>query len=135
MTVTLSPLKHYPSNTLHFPPEFMSATLCLSGKAFNNTQAIRNAASNVISAIIFGKRFEYKDPVFQAMVKRVHESIHLTGSASILVKEHFTSWILHEQFTQKSNSLIVLTPMQNCGTFLGPLAALSLTTEENRVLL
>ncbi|XP_030262941.1 cytochrome P450 2K1-like [Sparus aurata] len=59
------------------------------GKAFNNTQAIRNAASNVISAIIFGKRFEYKDPVFQAMVKRVHESIHLTGSASILAYNLF----------------------------------------------
>ena len=101
MTVTLSPLKQYPSNTLHFPPEPMSVTLCLSGKAFNNSQAIRNAASNVVSAIIFGKRFEYKDPVFQAMVKRVHETIHLIGSAYILVKEHFTLWILHEKFTQK----------------------------------
>ncbi|KAM8724740.1 cytochrome P450 2K1-like isoform 4-T4 [Acanthopagrus schlegelii] len=54
------------------------------GKAFNNSQAISNAASNIISAIVFGKRFEYEDPVFQAMVKRAHETIHLTGSASIL---------------------------------------------------
>lgn len=58
----------------------------LSGKAFNNTQTIHYAASNIISAIMFGKRFEYKDPVFQAMVARDHESIRLTGSASILVQ-------------------------------------------------
>ncbi|XP_036946045.1 cytochrome P450 2K1-like isoform X1 [Acanthopagrus latus] len=63
--------------------------LCLSGKAFNNSQAISNAASNIISAIVFGKRFEYEDPVFQAMVKRAHETIHLTGSASILVYNLF----------------------------------------------
>ncbi|XP_036946046.1 cytochrome P450 2K1-like isoform X2 [Acanthopagrus latus] len=59
------------------------------GKAFNNSQAISNAASNIISAIVFGKRFEYEDPVFQAMVKRAHETIHLTGSASILVYNLF----------------------------------------------
>ncbi|XP_044208895.1 cytochrome P450 2K1-like [Thunnus albacares] len=57
------------------------------GKAFNNTQTINYAASNIISAIMFGRRFEYKDPVFQAMVERDHESIRLTGSASILVSE------------------------------------------------
>ncbi|CAK6963004.1 cytochrome P450 2K1-like isoform X1 [Scomber scombrus] len=59
------------------------------GKAFNNTQTIHYAASNIISALMFGKRFEYKDPVFQAMVERDHESIHLTGSASIQIYNVF----------------------------------------------
>lgn len=45
------------------------------------------AASNIISAIMFGKRFEYGDPVFQGMVERDHESIRLTGSASMLVRQ------------------------------------------------
>ncbi|XP_041859001.1 cytochrome P450 2K1-like [Melanotaenia boesemani] len=59
------------------------------GKPFNNTQAINYAASNVISALMFGKRFEYKDPVFQAMVERDNETIHLTGSVSILIYNFF----------------------------------------------
>ncbi|XP_031168506.1 cytochrome P450 2K1-like [Sander lucioperca] len=59
------------------------------GKAFNNAQTVNNATSNIISAIMFGKRFEYKDPVFRAMVKRDNETIHLTGSASILMYNMF----------------------------------------------
>ncbi|XP_073349828.1 cytochrome P450 2K1-like [Pagrus major] len=59
------------------------------GKAFNNTQTISYASSNIISAIMFGKRFEYKDTVFQAMVERDHETIRLTGSASILLYNMF----------------------------------------------
>ncbi|TNN68840.1 Cytochrome P450 2K1 [Liparis tanakae] len=55
------------------------------GKPFNNSLPINYATSNVISAILFGKRFEYKDPVFQAMVGRDHETIRLIGTASILV--------------------------------------------------
>ncbi|XP_039682179.1 cytochrome P450 2K1-like [Perca fluviatilis] len=59
------------------------------GKAFNAAQTVNNATSNIISAIMFGKRFEYKDPVFQAMVERDNETIHLTGSASILMYNMF----------------------------------------------
>ncbi|XP_038556820.1 cytochrome P450 2K1-like isoform X1 [Micropterus salmoides] len=59
------------------------------GKAFDNTQAICYAASNIMSAIMFGKRFEYKDPVFQAMVEKDHETIRLTGSAPILIYNLF----------------------------------------------
>ncbi|KAA8585120.1 cytochrome P450 2K1 [Etheostoma spectabile] len=61
----------------------------LKGKAFNNARTINNATSNIISAIMFGKRFEYKDPVFQAMVERDNQTIHLTGSAPILMYNMF----------------------------------------------
>ncbi|XP_029014805.2 cytochrome P450 2K1-like [Betta splendens] len=54
------------------------------GKAFNNSRVVNYAFFNIISAIMFEKRFEYKDPVFQAMVARDHNTIQLTGSASIL---------------------------------------------------
>ena len=42
---------------------------------------------------MFGKRFDYKDPDFQATVERDQESIRLCGTASILVrhKERLTS--------------------------------------------
>ncbi|XP_071329720.1 cytochrome P450 2K1-like isoform X2 [Trachinotus anak] len=59
------------------------------GKAFNNAQVINYAASNIISALMFGKRFEYTDPDLQAIVERDHETIHLTGSASILLYNLF----------------------------------------------
>lgn len=59
------------------------------GKAFSNTQAINYAAANVIAATVFGKRFDYKDPHFQAMVDRDNEIIHLTGSSSLLMYNFF----------------------------------------------
>lgn len=34
---------------------------------------------------MYGRRFDYKDPTFQAMIKRDHEVIHFTGSPSIQV--------------------------------------------------
>ncbi|XP_068605737.1 cytochrome P450 2K1-like [Brachionichthys hirsutus] len=52
------------------------------GKAFNNSQTLTYAASNIISGIVSGRRFEYTDPVFQVMVERDRELIHLMGSAS-----------------------------------------------------
>ncbi|KAM4716440.1 uncharacterized protein FYW61_016770 [Anableps anableps] len=61
----------------------------LEGKAFSNTQAINYAAANVIAATVFGKRFDYKDPDFQAMVDRDNEIIHLTGSTSLLIYNSF----------------------------------------------
>ena len=36
------------------------------------------AVSNIISAIIYGSRFEYDDPEFTAMVDRANETIRLT---------------------------------------------------------
>ncbi|XP_026180297.1 cytochrome P450 2K1-like [Mastacembelus armatus] len=59
------------------------------GKAFSNAKIIDYAASNIISVIMFGKRFEYQDPAFQAMMKRNRESIHLTGTTSILIYNLF----------------------------------------------
>ncbi|XP_040918594.1 cytochrome P450 2K1-like [Toxotes jaculatrix] len=59
------------------------------GKAFNNTQTINYAASNIVAALMFGTRFEYKDPELKALLERDHDTIRLTGSASILIYNMF----------------------------------------------
>ncbi|XP_056871630.1 cytochrome P450 2K1-like isoform X1 [Takifugu flavidus] len=59
------------------------------GEAFSNAQVISYATSNIISAIMYGRRFDYKDPTFQAMIERDHEVIHLTGSPSIQIYNVF----------------------------------------------
>ncbi|XP_013856633.1 cytochrome P450 2K1, partial [Austrofundulus limnaeus] len=53
------------------------------GKTFNNSQLISYSTSNVISALMFGNRFEYSDPSFQMTLEREHVIAHLIGSASI----------------------------------------------------
>ncbi|XP_061703280.1 cytochrome P450 2K1-like isoform X2 [Syngnathoides biaculeatus] len=59
------------------------------GEAFDNTSLITYAASNIISAIMFGKRFEYTDEVFRDMVAKDCELIHLSGSPSITLYNFF----------------------------------------------
>ncbi|XP_024863631.1 cytochrome P450 2K1 [Kryptolebias marmoratus] len=55
----------------------------LEGETFDRSQTIDYASSNVVSALTFGKRFDYEDPIFQTMVERNHETLCLIGSASI----------------------------------------------------
>ncbi|XP_076608140.1 cytochrome P450 2K1-like [Chaetodon auriga] len=59
------------------------------GKAFNNSQTISYAASNVIASMVFGKRYEYGDPVLQTLVDKDHEAIHLLATAPILIYNTF----------------------------------------------
>lgn len=53
--------------------------------AFDTTQPVNYAVSNIICAIVYGRRFEYDDPNFKAMVKRANEGIKLTGSPTVQV--------------------------------------------------
>ncbi|XP_010891676.2 cytochrome P450 2K1-like [Esox lucius] len=53
------------------------------GEAFDTTQPIHYAISNVICSIVYGSRFEYSDPRFRHSVDRVNESLRLGGSASV----------------------------------------------------
>ncbi|XP_068191942.1 cytochrome P450 2K1-like [Antennarius striatus] len=59
------------------------------GKAFNNLQMMTYASANIMSVLVFGRRFEYTDPVFRAMVERNRENIVLLGSASSLIYNMF----------------------------------------------
>nr|XP_055050849.1 cytochrome P450 2K1-like [Misgurnus anguillicaudatus] len=59
------------------------------GKAFDTTQPVNYAVSNIISSIVYGSRFEYTDPHFRAMVDRANENVRLGGSASLRVYNMF----------------------------------------------
>ncbi|CAB1330209.1 unnamed protein product [Coregonus sp. 'balchen'] len=53
------------------------------GKAFDTTQPINYAVSNIICSIVYGSRFEYSDPRFRRSVDQANEAIQLGGSVSI----------------------------------------------------
>ncbi|KAL1020762.1 hypothetical protein UPYG_G00004350 [Umbra pygmaea] len=53
------------------------------GKAFDTTQPMNYAVSNIICSIVFGSRFEYSDPHFRNNVDRVNETIRLGGTIPI----------------------------------------------------
>ncbi|KAG9264556.1 cytochrome P450 2K1-like [Astyanax mexicanus] len=59
------------------------------GKAFDTTQPVNNAVSNIISSIVYGSRLEYSDPQFREMVNRANENVRIGGSASVLVYNMF----------------------------------------------
>ncbi|XP_065109227.1 cytochrome P450 2K1-like [Paramisgurnus dabryanus] len=59
------------------------------GKAFDTTQPVNYAVSNIISSIVYGSRFEYTDPRFRAMVDRANENVRLGGSASLQLYNMF----------------------------------------------
>ncbi|XP_071752464.1 cytochrome P450 2K1-like [Centroberyx gerrardi] len=59
------------------------------GKAFDTTQSVNYAVSNIICSIVYGSRFEYDNPEFTTMVDRANENIRLVGSPSIQVYNTF----------------------------------------------
>ncbi|KAF5896962.1 cytochrome P450 2K1-like, partial [Clarias magur] len=64
----------------------------IQGKPFDTSQPLNFATSNVISAIVYGSRFQYSDPEFKEMISRTNENIKLTGSPSIQMYNMFP-WI------------------------------------------
>ncbi|XP_053370569.1 cytochrome P450 2K1-like isoform X2 [Clarias gariepinus] len=61
-------------------------------KPFDTSQPLNYATANVISAIMYGSRFQYSDPEFKEMITRTNENIKLTGSPSIQIYNVFP-WI------------------------------------------
>ncbi|XP_029281891.1 cytochrome P450 2K1-like [Cottoperca gobio] len=62
------------------------------GEAFDTTQSINYAVSNIICSIVYGSRFEYDDPEFTSRVNRTNRVIQLVGSSSVQVYQMFP-WI------------------------------------------
>ncbi|XP_048085062.1 cytochrome P450 2K1-like [Alosa alosa] len=65
-----------------------------NGAAFDTSQPMNYAVSNIISAIVYGNRFDYADPKFKDRVNRANESVAVTGYASIQVYNIF-HWLRH----------------------------------------
>ncbi|KAK9978450.1 hypothetical protein ABG768_020201 [Culter alburnus] len=59
------------------------------GKAFDTTQPVNYAVSNIISSIVYGSRFEYTDPRFTEMVDRANENVRVSGSATMMLYNIF----------------------------------------------
>ncbi|KAM6991748.1 uncharacterized protein LKV04_007912 [Tautogolabrus adspersus] len=62
------------------------------GEAFDTTQPINYAASNIICSIVYGSRFEYDDHEFTSLVDQSNKRIQLAGSPSIQLYNLFP-WI------------------------------------------
>lgn len=56
------------------------------GKAFDPVPCLNNAVSNIICQIVFGRRFDYNDYDFQAMLKNLTNMAYLEGSIWALVR-------------------------------------------------
>uniref|UniRef100_A0A3Q3VQF0 Uncharacterized protein n=1 Tax=Mola mola TaxID=94237 RepID=A0A3Q3VQF0_MOLML len=81
-------------------------TTCCSyvtGKPFDTTSPINYVTSNIISAIVYGSRFEYSDPRFKNMVRRATETLRITGT--LYNRSSFPrkfSWIKNRQLIIKN---------------------------------
>ncbi|XP_037331360.2 cytochrome P450 2K1-like [Pungitius pungitius] len=70
------------------------------GKPFYTEGPLSYATSNIVSAIVYGSRFEYNDPQFISMVKRSNETVRIVGSTQIQVYNMFPrlfSWTKERQ--------------------------------------
>ena len=62
----------------------------LLGAPSNPRTALIKAISNIISCLLFGKRFEYTDKKHQSIVEDFHELVKLQGGRGAMVS-HGTS--------------------------------------------
>ncbi|XP_038582468.1 cytochrome P450 2K1-like isoform X1 [Micropterus salmoides] len=83
------------------------------GEAFDTTQPMNYAVSNIICSIVYGSRFEYDDPEFTSLVDRTNRNIQLAGSPSIQVYNMFP-WIFNWVSNRKEvHKLAVANIKQN----------------------
>ncbi|KAF4092605.1 hypothetical protein AMELA_G00022850 [Ameiurus melas] len=59
------------------------------GNPFDTSQPLNYATSNVISAIVYGSRFQYSDLQFIEMVNRNNENLRVSGSPSMQIYNMF----------------------------------------------
>ncbi|XP_053737914.1 cytochrome P450 2K1-like isoform X2 [Synchiropus splendidus] len=59
------------------------------GRAFDSTLPMNYSTANIICSMVYGDRFDYEDPHFQAMVSRLNENVLLLGSPSVQVYNLF----------------------------------------------
>ncbi|XP_033999048.1 cytochrome P450 2K1-like [Trematomus bernacchii] len=80
------------------------------GKPFDTARLLNYAASNIISSIVYGSRFEYNDPRFKEMVRRANQSICIVGSAQIQLYNMFprlVSWINNRQLILRNVEMTI----------------------------
>ncbi|XP_075141211.1 cytochrome P450 2K1-like [Leptodactylus fuscus] len=60
-----------------------------NGKPFNIHMLTNSAVSNVICSIIFGKRFEYDDPIFGKLIRMLDENAKLVGTPKVMLYNYY----------------------------------------------
>lgn len=66
-------------------PESLSDGFC-PGEPFDPVPLLNNAVANIICQIVFGRRFDYTDHMFQRMLHHLTEMAYLEGSIWALVR-------------------------------------------------
>lgn len=65
-------------------PVLLSDGFC-PGETFDPAPLLNNAVANIICQIVFGRRFDYADHMFQRMLHHMTEMAYLEGSIWALV--------------------------------------------------
>ncbi|XP_040921000.1 cytochrome P450 2K1-like [Toxotes jaculatrix] len=79
------------------------------GEAFDTSQPMNYAVSNIICSIVYGSRFEYNDPKFTSMVDQTNRRIQLVGSPSIQMYNLYpwiSKWVGDRREIQKISAFI-----------------------------
>lgn len=69
------------SDWLPTGPKFCLAVIVLPGMPFNPHYFLKTAVGNVISCVVFGHRFDYRDDNFQNLLRLDNEAVLLSGTA------------------------------------------------------
>jgi len=80
----------------------------VAGEAFDTTNPMNYAVSNIICSMVYGSRFEYDDPQFKSLVDRMTRNTKLMGSPSIQVRQSLFHWPFHIK-----SFLVFLTALQH----------------------
>ncbi|KAM9305537.1 cytochrome P450 2K4-like [Gastrophryne carolinensis] len=86
------------------------------GEPFDTNLIMNSAVSNVICSIIFGKRFEYEDPVFLNLVQMVNENVRLVGTPMVVFYNYYPRiaalFGAHSKIMQNMDNLIKFLKQQ-----------------------
>uniref|UniRef100_A0A5F9D7J2 Cytochrome P450 n=1 Tax=Oryctolagus cuniculus TaxID=9986 RepID=A0A5F9D7J2_RABIT len=84
------------------------------GALLDNTLLFHSVTSNIICSIVFGKRFDYKDPVFLRLLDLFFQSFSLISSFSSQVFELFSGFLKHFPGTHRQ----IYRNLQEINTFI-----------------
>ncbi|XP_062032759.1 cytochrome P450 2B4 [Lepus europaeus] len=85
------------------------------GALLDNTFLFHSVTSNIICSIVFGKRFDYKDPVFLRLLDLFFQSFSLISSFSSQVFELFSGFLKHFPGTHRQ----IYRNLQEINAFIG----------------
>ncbi|XP_029984081.1 cytochrome P450 2K1-like [Sphaeramia orbicularis] len=78
-----------------------------NGEAFDTTQPMNYAVTNIICSMVYGSRFDYDDPQFTGLVHKLNRRVQLIGSPSVQMYNLFPwmgKWIKdREEYYRMAN--------------------------------